>query len=100
MNYIISNKAVQDLENIWLYTFENWSSEQADRYIHLIVDEIEYLGLNPKSGLDFENIKKGYFRAKVKSHLIFYKINKKKSMVEIIRILHEMMDIESHLLVK
>ncbi|PTS98145.1 type II toxin-antitoxin system RelE/ParE family toxin, partial [Flavobacterium sp. HMWF030] len=30
-------------------------------------------------------------------HLIFYKINIKENELEIIRILHQMMDIENHL---
>jgi len=42
MGYRISVKAREDLENIWRYTFENWSQEQADRYLNLIFDEIEY----------------------------------------------------------
>ena len=32
MNIKISNEAQFDFENIWLYTFETWSKEQADRY--------------------------------------------------------------------
>lgn len=95
MNYKISNEASYDLEKIWLYTFENWSIEQADRYINVIVDEIEYLCLKPNSGKDFSHIRKGYDRTKVKSHLIFYRINIKKEEIEIIRILHQMMDIEN-----
>ncbi|MEN2399877.1 type II toxin-antitoxin system RelE/ParE family toxin [Flavobacterium sp. MC2016-06] len=97
MNYTLSNLASVDLENIWLYTVENWSLEQADRYLNLIFDEIEYVCLKPNSGSDFGKIRKGYFRSKVKSHLIFYKINAKENQLEIIRILHEMMDIENHI---
>jgi len=97
MIFKLSNEAKNDLENIWLYTFENWSTEQADRYVNLIIDEIEYLSLKPESGLNFGNIRKGYFRSKVKSHFIFYKINTKREELEIVRILHERMDIESHL---
>jgi len=41
MSYRISVKASEDIKNIWLYTFENWSQEQADRYVNLIFDEIE-----------------------------------------------------------
>ena len=51
MNYKISHEANQDIENIWVYTFENWSLEQADRYISLILDEIEYLGSAEKHKL-------------------------------------------------
>ena len=97
MNYKISNEASYDLEKIWLYTFDTWSIEQADRYLSLILDEIEYLCLKPDSGKDFSHIRKGYFRTKVKAHLIFYKINIKQSEIEIIRVLHQMMDIQNHL---
>ena len=97
MRFIISKEAEKDLEKIWHYTFENWSIEQADRYLNLIFDEIEYLCLKPNSGFDFREIRKGYWRSKVKSHLIFYKVNLKKNELEVIRILHEVMDIDSHL---
>jgi toxin ParE1/3/4 len=40
MKYVISIEASKDLENIWLYTFENWSQEQADRYFNHNIDEI------------------------------------------------------------
>lgn len=95
MEYILSKSANEDLENVWLYTFENWSIEQADRYLNLLIDEIEYLCLKPLSGFDFGKIRKGYFRSKVKSHFIFYKIRKNEIMI--IRVLHEMMDIENQL---
>ena len=96
MNYKLSKQAEIDLENIWLYTFEEWSLEQADYYYDLIMDEIEYISINPKSGKDYNDVRKGYFRSRVKSHFIFYKINLKEENVEIIRILHQQMDIESH----
>jgi len=97
MKYRISKEALNDLEILWLYTFETWSFEQADRYLNLLMDEIEYLTVNPKSGKDYSHIRKGYFRSRVKSHFIFYKINLKDNELEIIRILHQQMDIESRL---
>ena len=97
MNYKISKQAEIDLENIWLYTFEEWSIEQADYYFDLIMNEIEYISENPKSGKDYNEIRKGYFRSRVKSHFIFYRINFKEENIEIIRILHQQMDIESHI---
>ena len=97
MNFTIRKEGEKDLENIWLYTFENWSIEQAEKYLNLIFDEIDYLCLMPNSGLDYGKIRKGYWRSKVNSHFIFYKINEKQNEIEIIRILHEMMDIENHM---
>jgi toxin ParE1/3/4 len=97
MTYKISKEASKDLESIWLYTFENWSAEQADRYYDLIIDEIEYLTEKPDSGKDYRHVRKGYFCSKVKSHFIFYKISVKGDELEVIRILHQQMDIESRL---
>lgn len=97
MRYKISVKASEDIENIWLYTFENWSLKQADRYINLIFDEIEYLANNSNSGKDFNHIRKNYRCSKVKSHLIFYRFIDKQNDIEIIRILHQRMDIENRL---
>ena len=30
--YSLTNKAVEDLTNIWDYTFEKWNENQADKY--------------------------------------------------------------------
>lgn len=97
MNYKISKEAYRDIENIWVFTFENWSLEQADRYLNLIIDEIEYLTENPNSGKDYSQIRKGYLSSQIKSHFIFYKINLKDDQIEIIRVLNQRMDIESRL---
>jgi toxin ParE1/3/4 len=97
MNYKISIEAKDDIEKIWLYTFKNWSLEQADRYFDLIMDEIEYITENPNSGKDYSDVRKGYLRTRIKSHFIFYKVNKKQNEVEIIRVLHQRMDIENRL---
>ena len=97
MNYKISIEAEIDLEKIWAYTFENWSVEQADRYINQIFDEIEYISIKPKNGKDFSYVRKSYMRTKVKSHFIFYKVSKKTNIIEIIRVLHQQMDIENRL---
>ena len=96
MRYSISEKANQDIEKIWLYTFENWSLEQADRYYNLILDEIEFISENFESGKSVDYIKKGYRTSIVKSHTIFYK-KSERNIVEIIRVLHQKMDIENRI---
>lgn len=97
MKYRISSEAKNDIEEIWLYTYEIWSVDQADRYYNLIFDEIEFIAENPTSGKDYGYVPEGYYRAKVKSHFIFYRIGKKDSLVEIIRVLHQRMDVENRL---
>jgi len=96
MKFEISEKALEDIENIWLYTVETWSVEQA-RYYNLIFDEIEYISKNPLLGKCCNHIRKNYRCTRVKSHLIFYRFRKSEKIVEVIRILHQSMDIEERL---
>ena len=94
--YIISEKALEDINNIWIYTAENWSVKQADRYYNLIIDEIEYIVRNLDMARDFGKIRKSYRYSKVKSLLIFFKKDKTNE-IEVVRVLHERMDIENRL---
>jgi toxin ParE1/3/4 len=93
--YRLSKKALADLESIWLYTYKNWSVNQADRYYELIINEIKFIAQHPESGRNMSHVREGYRSSKVKSHLIFYRIQDEH--VEVIRILHEKMDIENRL---
>jgi len=93
--FVISKKAITDLDEIWRYTVEKWSVDQADRYYNLIFDEINFICKNINAGKTMEHVRKGYRASKVKSHLIFYRLQ--NNTVEVIRILHERMDIENRL---
>lgn len=95
LKVIFHEEALSDLEEIWLYTLEIWSLEQADRYYDLIIKEIEFVSKKPKSGKNLNSLREGYYSIKVKSHFIFYKFS--SSELEIIRILHESMDIPNRL---
>jgi toxin ParE1/3/4 len=94
--YIISEKALEDINTIWIYTAENWPVEQADRYYNAIIDEIEFIVQKFELARDFEKIRKSYKYSKIKSHLIFFKKNKSNE-IEVVRVLHERMDIENRL---
>ncbi len=71
LNVIFHEEALSDLEEIWLYTFETQSLEQADRYYELIIKEIDFLSKKPKSGKNLNSLREGYYSTKVKSHFIF-----------------------------
>lgn len=92
----ISEKAISDLEKIWLYTLNKWSREQADRYHNLIIDEIKFIVDNYELCRKMDYVRMGYRMSKVKSHLIFFKKTDDK-IIDIIRILHQNMDIEARL---
>ncbi len=95
-NCRISEKAIGDLEKIWLYTLKNWSLEQADRYHELIINEIEFITENFNLSRKIDHVRSGYRMSKVKSHLIFFK-KTDDDLIEIIRILHQNMDIKNWL---
>lgn len=95
-NYRISQTAILDLEEIWLYTFEHWSKEQADIYYKSIIAEIENIAGDFESGKPITQIRSGYRSSKVNSHVVFYRKND-NDMVEIVRVLHEKMDWKRHL---
>ena len=94
--YLISRQAVNDLNDIWTYTFHKWSKEQADRYYRLIIDEIEFIADHFMLGKAVDEVRKGYRVTKIKSHLIFYRQGE-NGTVEIVRILHQRMDIKRRL---
>jgi toxin ParE1/3/4 len=93
--HVISKKTISDLEEIWLYTVGKWSIEKAGRNYNLIFDETAFIFKNPKTGKQMVAVRKSYRANKVKSHLIFYRVVNDR--VQIVRILHESMDIESRL---
>ncbi len=95
LKIVFLEEAIQDIEEIWFYTFTTWSQEQADRYHSLKIKEIEFLVTNPESGKILDHLRKGYRSSKVKSHYIFYRFTSNE--IEIIRILHESMDIPNRL---
>lgn len=94
--YRISKQAIDDLNDIWVYTFRNWSKAQADRYYDLIIEEIEFIADNYLIGKSAEQTRKNYRVTSVKSHLIFYR-KVENEIVEIIRVLHQKMDIKKRL---
>ncbi len=94
--YRISEKAINDLGKIWHYTLNEWSLEQADRYHNLIINEIEFIAENFKLSRKMDYVRRGYRMTKVKSHLIFYK-KAEGDIIEVVRILHQNMDIENRL---
>jgi len=94
--YILTNKAVEDLSNIWNYTFDTWSENQADKYYHMLLDNCQMIVERPNIGNNYDNILNQLFGHKIGRHIIFYKIKRKKDIL-IIRILHEQMDLKNRI---
>ena len=92
--YKISNKAVEDLKDIGRYSQKQWGVVQRNRYLKEIHDCFSQLAENPHIGANCDYIVDGYRKFPQGNHIIFYRLVH-GSLVEIIRILHKSMDIDS-----
>lgn len=90
-----SHLAEADLIGIWRYSSGNWGERQADLYLDQIEGVLFRLREDPMMGTDCSEIKQGYWKIRSGKHLIFYRVD--GDLLVVIRVLHGMMDIESHL---
>lgn len=92
-SFVLSHAAKADLKIIALYTQKEWGKEQRNIYVKQFDDAFHLLADTPLVGKSCENIKAGYKKFPIGSHIIFYKEGTSSS-IEIIRILHKRMDVE------
>lgn len=95
-NFYLTNKAVDDLSEIWDYTIETWSEMQAEKYYDLLLASCYDLANNPELGRNYDIVTKGILGFKSGENIIFYLIISNNE-IEIVRILHGMMDLKSKL---
>jgi toxin ParE1/3/4 len=95
-NYKLTNKAVEDLSEIWNYTFEVWSEQQADKYYKELIAFCREIAKNQQLGKTYEGISKQLLGMRANSHIIFYRVIDNQC-VEITRILHESMDLKNRI---
>lgn len=94
--YLLSPAAQADLGQIWDYSAERWGADQADRYVRGIRNACEALANNRRQGQDAGAIRPGYRKLAVGSHFLFFR-NTDADMIDIVRILHQRMDVATHL---
>lgn len=88
--------AKSDLDAIWDYTAERWDVDQAESYVREIRDACVRLVDGLSRGTPIDEIRPGYLKLAVGSHFLFYR----KAVgggLDIIRILHQRMDIPGRL---
>ena len=92
----LTRKAVEDLAEIWNYTRENWSEHQADIYYQLLIESFKEIADNPLIGKNYCVIAETLRGFKVGRHNVFFR-EMEGLKVEIIRILHEQMDLKNRI---
>jgi toxin ParE1/3/4 len=91
---VLRQEAIDDLNNIWEYTFEKWSEAQADKYYAMLKLACKEIEKNPKIGKEYNIINKNLFGFHSGRHIIFYKWIDEDE-IEVIRILHDRMDLKN-----
>ena len=94
--YRFSPAAQVDLEAIWIYTTENWSEDQAERYIRLLEQACADLASGRRRGRSIEGIPPGYYQYAVGSHFLVYHLAD-SGHIDVVRLLHQRMDVVTHL---
>lgn len=95
--YQFSNKAVEDLSDIWNYTVTEWSEQQADQYYEMLIASCRKIAADLLLfGRKYEEIAEDLLGFKANKHLIFYKITDAENIF-IVRILHERMDLKNRI---
>ncbi len=94
--FIFRQKAIDDLTDIWNYTESTWSESQADKYYGIIRTACKELAKGNVNGRSFDKISDGLLGYSVGKHIIFYQQISNKE-IEIVRILHERMDLENRM---
>ncbi len=92
-SYVLSNRAVEDLSDIWDYTFEEWSERQADKYYEELLESCQKLANKEEIEKIYKEIDKDIYFHKSGKHLIFYRI-RTETEIEIVRFLHSRMNLK------
>jgi len=95
-SFTLTNMAKADLKEIANFTQNRWGREQRNLYLQMLDVSFQQLAANPLKGIDCSDIRLGYRKLNAGSHVIFYR-QTLPDMIEIVRILHGHMDIETRL---
>jgi toxin ParE1/3/4 len=83
--YRLTPAAQNDLEGIWLYTLEQWSPQQADRYADILEDTLDRLLFMPEMARERPEFDPPVRIHPSAEHLIVYRIE--GDLLVILRIL-------------
>ena len=93
-SFTLTRRAKTDLKSIARFTEKRWGRSQRNIYLKQFDDAFQVLADNPSIGKACDFIKSGYRKFPQGSHVIFYKPGAHNN-VDIIRILHKNMDVNS-----
>jgi len=94
-HYTLTNRAAQDLREIYDFSFRQFGERQAETYLASPEQRFDQLAQQPASGRPMPHLRPGYLRNMCLRHAIFY--TQSTDGILIVRILHQSMDFARHL---
>jgi toxin ParE1/3/4 len=92
---IFSPDAIEDLKDIVAYSVATWGTEQARKYNQKLKSGLTSIRQNPRLGRPHPQLPPQYKVYHVGRHFIVYTV--KATNIEIVRVLHDRMDLPSHI---
>jgi toxin ParE1/3/4 len=92
---ILQAEARRDIEDILIYSAEQWGLEQRGAYRDEIGRAIEILRGNPRIGRPRDEIAAGLRSFLVRQHVIYYRFT--AETVTVLRVMHGKMNVAQHL---
>ena len=68
------------MSDIWNYTVETWSENQAEIYYSLLIDSCQELANKPSIGKSYELVERNILGFRTGQHVIFYQILSKQEI--------------------
>ena len=93
--FLLTVAARNDLMNIGRFTAKRWGNQQRNKYLKQFDDTFRLPARQPEIGIDASEIKPGYRKFVLGSHVIFYRHGSDSKIVAV-RVLHHRMDVDSH----
>ncbi len=94
--FALTHKAKSDLYAIAVFKAQRWGVKQRNLYIKQLDEAFHMLAESPELGKHCDDILPGYRKFPQGSHIVFYKTGS-SYQIEVIRILHKSMDIETQI---
>jgi toxin ParE1/3/4 len=92
---VVTPRARRDIDEIWSYSADLWSDVQAENYIRQLWAAIEFVAADVRRSTTCDDIRQGYRRYAVGSHVVFFAMTEEG--LTVVRILHQRMDFRRHL---
>ena len=94
-DYVLTERAADDLDEIYAYSFKNFGEAAADEHLLALHDCFRALAKGRLVGRSADDIQSGLYKHRLAKHVVFYLPD--NGGILVVRTLHAAMDFSRHL---